>query len=118
MMRIKRYRVDLDRLYKLFEAKGMTYQAVADEVGFCESVVSRHCRGAAPVGLDALARYAIFFGVSTDYLLGLTDSPNPIYDEMSEDAKLAMVIEYTGLRKETVERRHATVLRGGKPWRP
>lgn len=46
-----------------------------------------------------LADIAQYFGVSTDYLLGLSDTKSP-------DAGAKAAVEYTGLSEEAVERLH------------
>lgn len=47
-----------------------------------------------------LADIAQYFGVSTDYLLGLSDTKSP-------DASAKAAVEYTGLSEEAVERLHS-----------
>lgn len=47
-----------------------------------------------------LADIAQYFGVSTDYLLGLSDTKSP-------DAGAKAAVEYTGLSEEAVERLHS-----------
>lgn len=59
-------------------AKGLSQQAMAEKIGVKQgSYTAYENKGTAPT-VDKLRKMAIDFGVSTDYLLGLTEDPRPV----------------------------------------
>ncbi len=64
------------RLRELREKTGMDRQAFADSIGQYKATYSAWENGNLP-GSDAFPRLAKALGVSTDYLYGLTDDPDP-----------------------------------------
>lgn len=64
------------RIKTLRKAAKLTQQQLADELGLERSTVSKweSPNGSEP-DTDKLKRLAHFFGVATDYLLGVTDCP-------------------------------------------
>lgn len=64
------------RLKETMTAKGLTGRELAAAAGTSEATVSRYLSGArTPEGIDVLAGAAKALGVSSDYLLGLTNNP-------------------------------------------
>jgi len=51
--------------------KGMSLRALAKATGFHISAISRWENDVNSIGIEGLITFAKFFGVSTDYLLGL-----------------------------------------------
>lgn len=64
--------VDTQRLKSLIDTI-KSRQIIADEIGCDVSTITKHYNGNNPVDLAMLYNYAKYFGVSTDYLLGLSD---------------------------------------------
>lgn len=62
--------------YSLCEKNGKKPNPVAAELGFSSGAVTSWKRGKIPHA-DKLYRIADYFGVSVDYLLGKTDTPEP-----------------------------------------
>jgi transcriptional regulator with XRE-family HTH domain len=62
-----------ERLRNLREAFGYTRETFAAEVGIGTAQVARYERGENDATGEILSRIAKLFGVSADYLLGLTD---------------------------------------------
>ena len=58
--------------------------------------MSNHYNGKEPVSLNALVKYAKFFHVSVDYLLGLTSEP-------AADEVVRAMCEETGLHGAAIE---------------
>lgn len=74
-----------DRLDDLRIAQGLDGKTVAYEAGISESTYSRlKNKGVYSVDPEALIRIAEFHGVTTDFLLGVTDVPERTYFEISE----------------------------------
>lgn len=89
----------LDRLRKLMDTVSAR-QIIADDIGCDVSLVTKHYNGQRTVTMEHLVKYAKYFNVSTDYLLGLTKTPVKLNDE-SENA-LRISCDYTGLSEETI----------------
>lgn len=65
------------RLKKLREKSGFTQKKVAAAFGLTNFQLSRYESGQSNPDPDLIAKFADFYEVSTDYLLGLTDNPQP-----------------------------------------
>ena len=65
-------------------AAKMTQQAVADHLGIDRSSYARYETGTREPDMDTLHRLANLFSVSSDYLLGLTDHPEPVQGDDAE----------------------------------
>lgn len=75
------YLVKIDRLRKLID-KEKSRQVIADSFGCNVSTITKHYNGDNPVDLEMLYNYAKYFNVSTDYLLGLSDTSLSIGDKI------------------------------------
>ncbi|MET3846845.1 helix-turn-helix transcriptional regulator [Paenibacillus sp. OAE614] len=65
-----------DRIKKLREQAGLTQLDLASKLGINNSVLSRIEAGKRPVEDTEMNKFADFFEVTSDYLLGRTDKPN------------------------------------------
>ena len=63
-----------DRLKALRLEKGITQQQLADKLGLVHASVSAYERNAKYPSVETLIKLCNFFCVSSDYLLGLSDS--------------------------------------------
>ena len=61
------------RLSKLIEEKNVSCREVADVVGITEVSMHRYLRGERMPQVPIMLNFANYFGVSVDYLYGLTD---------------------------------------------
>ena len=89
--------VILERFQELIRDSGKTRQVIAQEIGCDTSTVTKQFNGDMKISVDYLVKYARYFHVSTDYLLGMEK------DELSDHEKLCIVRDYTGLSKESVK---------------
>jgi repressor LexA len=55
----------------------MTQETLAQELRTSKQVISRYEKGVRTPSIEIASRYAAFFGVSLDYLMGSTDRPEP-----------------------------------------
>lgn len=62
-----------ERLKELRAEKRLTTRQLAKEIGCSNIAISRWERGTQIPGIDKLMALAIFFNVSTDYLVGFED---------------------------------------------
>lgn len=71
----------LQRLHDLIDAAGITNNKLLTDIGINKSAIfSWETRGTIPSG-EIIAKIADYFHVSTDYLLGRTDDPQPAGEE-------------------------------------
>lgn len=66
------------RLYELRKAKNITQQHLAVDLGIDQTSISSYECGKYLPTVDVLIKLAEYFGVSTDYLLGLSDIKTPL----------------------------------------
>jgi len=64
-----------EKLKQLRKAKGVTQKAVADAVGILEQSYQKYEYGKHEPNHAITVKFADYFEVSTDYLLGRTDNP-------------------------------------------
>ena len=83
------------RVILLREEKGETQQELADAIGITRQSLSRYELAMRTVNVEVLAALAQHFGVSADYLLGLSDVK-------STEQDVQTTCEVTGLSEEAV----------------
>lgn len=83
------------RLRKLMEESGDKQEDIAAIVNKSRQTVSQYCNGVSEPGYDALTQIAKHYGVSTDYLLGVSDV-------RSQDTTVQGIVKYTGLSETAV----------------
>ncbi|MED4885052.1 MULTISPECIES: helix-turn-helix transcriptional regulator [Bacillus] len=71
-----------ERLIKLRKQKKRTQQDMADYLGITRPAYTAYERGTRQPDYDTLEKLADYFEVSTDYLLGRTNIPNIIPDNL------------------------------------
>lgn len=64
-----------DRMRYLLRERGMSQKELAQELFMAESTLSGYIREVRQPSHQTLIRFAEYFGVTTDYLLGVTDYP-------------------------------------------
>lgn len=77
----------IDRLVDLMRTRGLNQGDLAHHLGIYPSQVSKWLTGVNTPSIDTLVRIAKFFRVSTDYLTGLIDENQALYQvpELSPD---------------------------------
>ena len=63
-----------ERLYELRTEKGLSQKEAANDLGVSQALLSHYEKGIREFGLDFLNRAADYYKVTTDYILGRTDS--------------------------------------------
>lgn len=84
------------RLINLREQKNITQQELADELGITRQSLSLYEKAERTINIELLAKIADFFNVSTDYLMGRTDT-----ETLNEDIQTACKV--TGLSEDAVK---------------
>ena len=65
------------RLRELRKTKGLTQKNIAEIFNLDTSSICKYESGQATPQADIVKKFAEFFQVTTDYLYGLSDNPNP-----------------------------------------
>ncbi len=71
METINSKKIFAERLKDLITERGLNNQKVSDLTGIPRTSISNWLNGRRTVQIEALVQLALFFGVTTDYLLGL-----------------------------------------------
>lgn len=105
-----------ERYYLLCNMRGVTNNAVVQEIGLSRSIAVRWKRGSLPTG-SSLIELSKYFGVSTDALLGL----KPLEDEINAMQRQKRIAEIEAalqdrnkLQAELDELKSKTHKEGGK----
>ena len=107
----------IDRYNDLCISKGESANAVAKKLGIASGTVSEWKNGRAPRNSTAV-KIANYFGVSVDYLIGKTDSPekqekpaaisDELWNKIENDPKavklLEMILNMSPEQREKLER--------------
>lgn len=91
--------VVLDRFQDLVRKSTKTRQIIARDIGCDTSTVTKQFNGDMKISVDYLVKYAKYFEVSTDYLLGLSNAP-------TDNKDVQGICDYTGLSLAAVENLH------------
>ena len=67
----------LKRVYDLREDNDLTQKAIAEYLSIHPNVYRRYEKGVREFPLEIVVKLADYYQVSTDYLLGRTDVPEP-----------------------------------------
>ena len=67
----------LKRVYVLREDSDLTQKKIAEYLGIHPNVYRRYEKGVREFPLELIVKLADYYHVSTDYLLGRTDRPEP-----------------------------------------
>ena len=87
--------VILQRLKDLIDGE-KSRETIAEKTGCNVSLITKHYNGQRIVTIDFLKKYAEYFEVSTDYLLGMTDAKT-----INKD--IQFICDTLGLNEETIE---------------
>ena len=77
----------MKNLLQLRRHAGLTQQALADHFHLSQQTIYKYERGHAEPDIETLKRFADFFGVSVDYLIGKEDATNDAPIDFTLDEK-------------------------------
>lgn len=90
-----------DRLKELRKQRGLTGQEVAEGCDMAYKVYQAYESGVRNLGVPALMKIAKFYGVTTDYLLGMEPASNPFADMgLDEGGEQEMLTQYMSFPPE------------------
>lgn len=72
------------RIEELCDSNEITITRLEKECGFSNATIKKWKDTSTP-GIDKVQRIARYFGVSTDYLLGITDIPTPVEEILGDN---------------------------------
>lgn len=90
-------KVFADRIGDLISESGLRIHDLSKKIGKSAGALSNYQNDSAEAGIDALYKIAVYFGVSSDYLIGLSD-----FALSNEDTRF--IRKKTGLSEHTVSR--------------
>lgn len=85
-----------ERLRQLRLRRSESLHTTAEALGVTAQSLSLYEKGQRTINIDLLKKIAEYFGVSADYLIGLSDTA-------AIDTDMKAVCEYTGLTEESIE---------------
>ena len=88
------------RLYELRENAGMKQTELAARVSLKSAAISKYERGLALPNIETVIMFAEIFGVSVDYLLGVSSIPNPYTAEKFTPKEVDIIMRFRQLQKE------------------
>ena len=95
----------VEKLCALMDGAGTTQQTLADKIGTTRQTISQYMNGDIEPKMRAFAAIAEYFGVSCDYLLGL--STNECRTEDEKDNLIGNLREANAKLNDLVNRIHA-----------
>jgi transcriptional regulator with XRE-family HTH domain len=91
--------VRIDRLKELMDNDGLSDYELSAKTGIDRSNINKYYNQVRNVPLGDLIKFADFYGVTVDYLLGRTEGK-------SRNAVVAEMVDYTGLTDEAIKLLH------------
>ncbi len=88
------------QLKLLRQKKGLTKKAAAKAIGITERAYIAYEYGERDVSTETLVKIAKYFGVTTDYLLGVETEPNPLDMLDLSDVEKAILQVYISVNSE------------------
>lgn len=92
-----------DNLKKLRTGRNLTQKEFGAHVGLSKAVVSKYETGMGYPTYDVLIKIAVFFGVTTDYLLGAPNNKTVNVSDLTDtqiDAVHHMIAEFSKANKK------------------
>ena len=83
------------KMSELRKARNLSQRRVAGDLGISQALLSHYENGAREPGLDFVCRACRYYGVSADYILGLSDEPGG--DRAQNEAFASVVSELRAL---------------------
>lgn len=99
--------ISLKHFQSLIDAVGKPREQIAREVEMDASTITKYYNGDRHLSVSAIRKFANYFNVSSDYLLGLSNAP-------TNDKNLQAICDYTGIDVQNVLRLNLMVEDQGK----
>ncbi len=90
---------NMNNLKKIVKAQNKSLTSLAVELEVSQEAISQYISGKIKPKTKTIIKMAQILNTTTDYLLGLTNNPNPSNLKLSED-ELTIINNYRKLNKE------------------
>lgn len=91
------------RIKQLREKRGLIQEILAAELGITQKLLSKYERDITLIKVDILKKIAIYFNVTTDYLLGISDVKRDLQGQMKMNETLDQYYDLVEVYKELDE---------------
>ena len=91
------------RIKQLREKRGLIQEILAAELGITQQLLSKYERDITLIKVDILKKIAIYFNVTTDYLLGISDVKRDLQGQMKMTETLDQYYDLVEVYKELDE---------------
>ena len=91
------------RIKQLREKRGLIQEILAAELGITQQLLSKYERDIPLIKVDILKKIAIYFNVTTDYLLGISDVKRDLQGQMKMNETLDQYYDLVEVYKELDE---------------
>lgn len=88
---------------QLREKRGLIQEILAAELGITQQLLSKYERDITLIKVDILKKIAIYFNVTTDYLLGISDVKRDLQGQMKMNETLDQYYDLVEVYKELDE---------------
>ena len=88
------------RIKQLRKKRGITQQRLASELGITQQMLSKYERDISLIKIDVLKRIAVYFNVTTDYLLGISDVKRDLQKQLKMNETLDEYYDLIEVYKE------------------
>lgn len=93
----------MNRLRELRKKRGLSLRELSKMLNMSFSNIATIERGESQLREDTARLFADFFGVTTDYLLGISDGPTPQIKIDQDNIQMALFGEVKDLSEEDIE---------------
>lgn len=91
------------RIKQLREKRGLIQEILAAELGITQQLLSKYERDITLIKVDIPKKIAIYFNVTTDYLLGISDVKRDLQGQMKMNETLDQYYDLVEVYKELDE---------------
>lgn len=91
------------RIKQLREKRGLIQEILAAELGITQQLLSKYERDITLIKVDILKKIAIYFNVTTGYLLGISDVKRDLQGQMKMNETLDQYYDLVEVYKELDE---------------
>lgn len=88
------------RIKQLCEKRGLIQEILAAELGITQQMLSKYERDITLIKVDILKKIAVYFNVTTDYLLGISEIKRDLQGQMQMNETLDEYYDLVEVYKE------------------
>ena len=88
------------RIKQLRKKRGITQQRLASELGITQQMLSKYEKDVSLIKIDVLKRIVVYFNVTTDYLLGISDVKRDLQKQLKMNETLDEYYDLIEVYKE------------------